>query len=70
MSDAIKSLPFDANKADLLVCPLTGRPILRAKSGVDDDELRKAFPYEIAVKQSLHRPGQTTVSVWIAEVQE
>lgn len=56
--------PYDASKADLLVCPLSGKPILRAKAGGDDYVRNQEIVP--AVEQILER-GSVQVKIWIAK---
>jgi len=56
--------PYDPRYADLLVCPLSGKPILRAKAG--GEEYVRSEEIVPAVEQSLER-GSVQVKVWIAK---
>jgi len=59
--------PYDASKADLLICPLSGRPILRAKQVAGGDIYVREQELLPAVEQ-LHLTGSTT-KIWIARDQ-
>lgn len=64
MSVASQKYPaFDTAKADLLVCPLSGKPILRAKPGAEGEAYLKEQDLQPAIEKQF--PG-TADKVWIA----
>lgn len=66
MADTTTRYPaYDPSKADLLVCPLSGRPILRAKQVPGGDVYVREQELLPALEQS-HLTGSTT-KIWIAK---
>jgi hypothetical protein len=55
---------YDPSQADLLVCPLSGKPILRAKAG--GDVYVRSQEILQAVEQVLER-GSAKVKIWVAK---
>lgn len=65
MAEQLHQYPqYDSSKADLLVCPLSGKPILRAKAG--GDNYVRSQEISPAVEQVLER-GSAKVKIWVAK---
>lgn len=66
MADNILRYPlYDPTKADLLICPLSGRPILRVKDAAAGPGAGTSPELQLAVERDLSRPGPS--KVWIAK---
>jgi hypothetical protein len=66
MADQMSRYPlYDPAKADLLICPLSGRPILRVKDPTAGPGAGTSPELQLAVERDL--PGPERSKVWIAK---
>ena len=66
MADEPQRYPnHDPARADLLVCPLSGKPILRAKDAAAGQDHAREFDLQPAVERDLQRGGPA--KIWIAK---
>jgi len=56
---------YDVALAELLICPLTGKPILRARAAPGSDEYLRRQDILPAVERALDRTGKPTI--WVVK---